>query len=77
MATGRIKTWNAPKGYGFISMRHGADDVFCHITAVHEGVVPQIGDTVSFQTELDPKSKRRRACSVYVQPRGTHNDIDI
>lgn len=46
--TGKIKTWNEHKGFGFISCE-GRDDVFVHITDIPNKQTPQIGDEVSFE----------------------------
>ena len=35
MQSGKIKHWNADKGYGFIDVDTQDDDVFCHIRSVH------------------------------------------
>lgn len=36
MARGRIKWFNANKGYGFIEADHGARDIFVHASAVRD-----------------------------------------
>ena len=72
---GRIKHWNGPRGYGWIVGKNGGPDLFTHITSIQqEGKIkiPQPGDVVSYETELNPKSKRPQACSVYIQPRGSN-----
>ncbi|QQX85227.1 cold shock and DUF1294 domain-containing protein [Cupriavidus necator] len=46
---GRIKSWNADKGYGFIDVHADVKDVFFHVTAVQtRSVQPKPGDRVSF-----------------------------
>ena len=32
MATGKLKMWNADRGFGFIAQEGGTEDVFLHIT---------------------------------------------
>jgi CspA family cold shock protein len=34
MATGKLKMWNADRGFGFISDDSGGPDVFLHATAL-------------------------------------------
>lgn len=47
---GRIKSWNADKGYGFIDVHKDGKDVFFHITALQtRSVQPKPGDRVSFE----------------------------
>ena len=36
MATGTVKWFNNKKGYGFICPDEGGNDIFVHITAVHQ-----------------------------------------
>lgn len=47
---GRIKSWNAEKGYGFIDVHADLKDVFFHVTALQtRSVQPKPGDRVSFE----------------------------
>lgn len=47
---GRIKSWNAEKGYGFIDVHSDLKDVFFHVTALQtRSVQPKPGDRVSFE----------------------------
>ena len=54
--TGWIRTWQAEKGFGFIS-RKGVPDVFCHVTSLADReCVPEKGQRVRYQ--LEPSSKK-------------------
>ncbi|MGY2490982.1 DUF1294 domain-containing protein [Cupriavidus sp. CP313] len=47
---GRVKTWHADKGFGFIDVHADTKDVFFHITALQtRAVTPTPGDRVSFE----------------------------
>ena len=54
---GKIKWFNARKGFGFIE---GEDekDVFVHRTAVPEGIYLNEGDEVEFEVEKDEKGPK-------------------
>jgi CspA family cold shock protein len=54
--TGRVKWFNASKGYGFIS-REGADDVFVHYSAIQAEGFRSLdeGQLVEFSVEQGPK----------------------
>jgi len=65
-ATGKIKTFNEKRGFGFIE-REGEDDLFVHVTDLR-GAGPRelhVGDQVSF--EVAPSNKGPRAVNVRVQ----------
>jgi CspA family cold shock protein len=40
MPTGKVKWFDAAKGYGFIRSDGGEQDVFVHISDVHRGDFP-------------------------------------
>lgn len=50
MATGKVKWFNATKGYGFIAPNEGGKDVFVHVTAVEKAGLRglQEGQAVSY-----------------------------
>ena len=47
MKTGKVKFFNATKGFGFITQDNG-NDIFFHISEV-QGQEPQDGDSVEFE----------------------------
>ena len=65
--TGKVKWFNAQKGYGFISNEEGGEDVFVHFSAIQADGYKTLeeGQKVSFETEQDPKDSRKlRAINV-------------
>lgn len=53
MATGTVKFFNVPKGFGFIIPDEGGKEVFVHKTGLNEPV--NEGDKVSYETADGPK----------------------
>ena len=67
MATGKVKWFNAEKGYGFISNDEGGEDVFVHFSAIQVDGFKTLaeGQKVTFEVEPDPKdSSKLRAVNV-------------
>ncbi|MEO1251467.1 MAG: cold-shock protein [Pseudomonadota bacterium] len=55
MATGKVKWYNAQKGYGFIEPSDGGKDVFVHATAVEAAGMRSLneGQEVSYELQQD------------------------
>jgi CspA family cold shock protein len=63
MATGKLKMWNADRGFGFIAVDAGGSDIFLHIGALHSaGFDPEnlrIGETLTFDLEATREGRTR------------------
>jgi cold shock protein len=59
MPTGKVKWFNASKGYGFIEADDGGPDVFVHISAVERSGLPGLGEgqIVEYKTEVQKNGK--------------------
>ena len=56
---GKLKKWNAERGFGFIVAADGGQDVFVHISAfARDGRVPSQGEALTFEVEPDRNGKR-------------------
>jgi len=68
MTRGVVKFFNAGKGFGFISPVDGGEDVFVHITALHDGGIDNLneGDEVNFEIERDRRSGKSSAVALSI-----------
>jgi len=63
MGAGKLKMWNADRGYGFISDDSGGPDIFLHISALQSaGIDPgdiRKGDRLTFDVESTRDGKTK------------------
>jgi len=59
MITGKVKFFNAQKGYGFIAPEDGGNDAFVHISAVERAGLSTLNQDqrVSYELETDARGK--------------------
>lgn len=63
MAIGKVKWFDARKGFGFIQPEAGGKDVFVHISAVERSSLGSIneGQKLSYELERDQRSGKMSA----------------
>ena len=59
MQSGKIKHWNADKGYGFIEVDNQGEDVFFHISSVRLSQPISEGQRVYFNSQRNDKNQLR------------------
>jgi cold shock protein len=64
MPTGKVKFFNADKGFGFITPDSGGTDVFVHVSALQYGDVLREGQAVSYDLGQDRKTGKSKAENV-------------
>jgi len=66
MATGKVKWFNATKGYGFITPDDGGKDVFVHITAVQKAGLTDLKDNQKISYDLSDERGKTAATNLKV-----------
>ncbi|KPJ63307.1 cold-shock protein [candidate division KD3-62 bacterium DG_56] len=66
MATGKVKWFNAQKGYGFISPDEGERDVFVHYSAISAAGFKTLEEGQSVQFDLVDGQKGPQAANVQI-----------
>ena len=65
MATGKLKMWNAERGYGFIADDAGGPDLFLHISGLQAAGSKPVdlkeGDRLTFDIDSTREGKTRAA----------------
>ena len=69
MPVGKVKWYNATKGYGFIQPDDGSADVFVHVSAVEQAGLKTLaeGQVVSFELVQDPRKGKSSAGNLVPQ----------
>lgn len=66
MATGKVKWYNAQKGYGFIAPDEGGKDVFVHATALEAAGIRGLNDDQAVSYELQEDRGKTSATALKV-----------
>jgi len=68
MQTGKVKWFNAQKGFGFLEPRDGGNDVFVHISAVERAGLRGLaeGQEVNYEVLVDRRSGKMSADQLQV-----------
>ena len=61
MPTGKVKWFNATKGYGFIQPDSGGRDVFVHISAVEKAGYTSLADGAKISFDIVPNRGKESA----------------
>ncbi len=61
MPIGKVKFFNADKGYGFIAPEDGGNDAFVHITAVEQAGMRTLNTDQRVSYDLAPDKRGKQA----------------
>ena len=59
MIKGKIKQWNDDKGFGFIALESGGEDLFFHVSSFKSKGRPEVNQQVSFKHGKDGQGRTR------------------
>jgi CspA family cold shock protein len=66
MSTGKVKWFNATKGYGFIEPSEGGADAFVHISAVQEAGLTELVEGQEVEYEMT-EAKNGKLCAANIK----------
>ena len=64
MNTGKVKWFDATKGYGFIEQESGGDDIFVHISEVEKAGYTNLNNDQAIKYELQTKHGKSSAINL-------------
>ena len=64
MATGKIKWFDAKKGFGFISPDDGSKDAFLHVSALQAANIQSVSDGQAVSYELTEQRGKMAASDI-------------
>jgi CspA family cold shock protein len=64
MAQGKVKWFNADKGYGFIQPDEGGKDVFIHISALERAGISTLNDDQKVSYDLEEQKGKISAVKI-------------
>ena len=77
MLQGKVKWFNAKKGYGFIEPQEGGKDVFVHISALEKAGLRFLNEGQTIRYELATNKGKTSAVNLQVNAGGqVSNDED-
>jgi uncharacterized membrane protein YsdA (DUF1294 family)/cold shock CspA family protein len=73
---GKLKSWNADRGFGFIDLIEGGQEIFVHIKAFGpRSGRPQVNELLWFEVELGPQGKKRAKNVEFVRRTAARSEV--
>ena len=67
MATGKIKWFDAKKGFGFITPDEGGKDAFLHVSALQAANISSVTDGQAVEYELTEQRGKMAASNIIIK----------
>ena len=67
MATGKVKWFDAKKGFGFITPDEGGKDAFLHVSALQAGNISSVTDGQAVEYELTEQRGKMAASNITIK----------
>tara|TARA_B100001750_G_scaffold229452_1_gene224872 strand:+ start:352 stop:555 length:204 start_codon:yes stop_codon:yes gene_type:complete len=67
MATGKVKWFDAKKGFGFVTPDEGDKDVFLHVSALQAANISSVTDGQAVEYELTEQRGKMAASNITIK----------
>ena len=67
MATGKVKWFDAKKGFGFITPDDGGKDAFLHVSALQAANIQSVNDGQAVEYELTEQRGKMAASNITIK----------
>ena len=67
MATGKVKWFDAKKGFGFITPDEGGKDAFLHVSALQAANIQSVNDGQAVEYELTEQRGKMAASNIQLK----------
>ena len=67
MATGKVKWFDAKKGFGFITPDDGGKDAFLHVSALQAANIQSVNDGQAVEYELTEQRGKMAASNIQIK----------
>ena len=67
MATGKVKWFDAKKGFGFITPDEGGKDAFLHVSALQAANIQSVNDGQAVEYELTEQRGKMAASNITIK----------
>ena len=64
MPSGKVKWFNAKKGYGFITDEETSKDIFLHVSALEESKLRVLKEEQKIEFDIKEKDKKLQAINI-------------
>ena len=77
MSTGKVKWYNARKGFGFVEQSDGGKDIFVHASAVKDAGLRRLEENQEITFDVEDSPKGPNAINLKVQNSSENKESSV